>query len=74
MPEGAILTEREDFESATQLASDIESCLEPGNSNRRLRLWLLVPALVTPSAAVRGLLPSIAKCSVAGRKHLKVAV
>jgi hypothetical protein len=74
MPKVAIVAEGEHFDFSVERSSDIERCLEPSNSNCRVWLWLRVPALMPPGVAVRRLLPSIAKCSIAGRKDLKVAV
>src|SRR5512135_3237404 len=77
MPEGAIVTEADDFEMVSEWASDIDRCLEPSKSNFRPWLWLLVPALMSPfdgADVQRLLLPSITKGSVAGREDLEVAV
>jgi hypothetical protein len=74
MPEGAIVTTGEDVE----LVLEIERGLEPGQSNFRLWLWLLVPGLMSPNDPVRplapALLPAMTKRFVAGRADLKVAV
>jgi hypothetical protein len=69
MPEGAIVAEGEDFDSS---ACEVECCLEPSKS--KFRLWLRVPALMSPHRAVRRLLPSITERSVARCEDLKVAV
>jgi hypothetical protein len=74
MPEGAIVTQGEDCE----WVCPIERGLEPGQSNFRLWLWLLVPARMSPNDPGRPLaparLPSMTTRFVAGREDLKVAV